>query len=192
MQFKEQISIQNSFSVQPVEPLNKTILHRSARLRVLNANMVLFCPRCQFMRGELRSVIHSDPYRFALFSNHPVQYSCHSFGRQRGVNLNSQCFPGAIVYDVQRSERSSTYHAVTHKVHAPRLVDGCFSYQQTLYSRRQPSFTLSSFVQLQQLVHPVYFFVVPASAVSFQVSKQLSKAITGMFKSQILQGFCDF
>ena len=182
MQFKEQISIQNSFSVQPVEPLNKTILHRSARLRVLNANMVLFCPRCQFMRGELRSVIHSDPYRFASFSNHPVQYSCHSFGRQRGVNLNSQCFSCTVINDVERSELSSAHHTVTHEVHAPRLVDGCFSYQRTLYSRRQPALAPSSFIQLQHLVHSVYFLMVPAFAVSSQVSKQLSKAITGMLK----------
>ncbi len=40
MQVKEEISIQYSFPVYPVKTFNKTILHRSARLRVLNTNVV--------------------------------------------------------------------------------------------------------------------------------------------------------
>lgn len=44
IQFKEKIRIEDTLSVDSIEPFDVAILHRSSRLNKLDLNFIVFCP----------------------------------------------------------------------------------------------------------------------------------------------------
>ncbi len=165
MQFKEQISIQNSFSVQPAETLDKTILHGSARLRVLNTNVVLFCPCGKLMRGKLRSVIHSDSYRFAPFMNHSVQYSCPLLAdKEVSISIASTSLvQSSMMFSVLNVLPFTILSLMKSMLHiwlmAVCLTNGCFILAGNL---RLPLLLLFSFSSLYTRYTFLWFQLLPS------------------------------
>ena len=63
IKLREQISIQNLFTVDAVEPLDQSVLGRFSRLEIPDLDTVLCGPCIENGRSELRAIVHADGLR---------------------------------------------------------------------------------------------------------------------------------
>lgn len=79
IEFKEDIGIQDIFSVTTIEPFNRAVLHGASRLGILSADLLIFCSWFKVLAGVLRSIVYPDNLGFSSLLDDLFQYSDDSF-----------------------------------------------------------------------------------------------------------------
>jgi hypothetical protein len=150
---------------------------------------MFLAPPLKLFGSEFRAIVRSDDLRLASPSDNALQGRYNAFGGQGSINFNSQCLPCTIIHDVESSEFAVPHDAITHKIHAPAMID-CFL---PLGGRAQPFFenrSLKSWLSIARSAYILLSRECPSSRVlSFWTSDTSTPPVFGL--PLVKGGGCD-
>lgn len=187
IQCSEQIKIQYFGPVRSVKPFDKCVLRRLTWLDKLQHYAMLLSPLCQSQRYQFRAVIHPHFQRISTVCHYFVQNPNNALCRDIQVNFDGESLAVKIIDDVESPKTSAACQRVVHKINRPTLVK-CFRRgQRSRVAHRQALFTLTTKIQFQQTVNPVYALVVPDVPLPAKHLKKLLKSVAGIAFSCLSQ-----
>lgn len=139
---------------------------------------MFLCPFSQCQRDKFRSIIHAKHGRIATVCRDPVEHPDHSWGWQIQIDFNRQRFTVKVINDIERAKTTATDQGIMHKIDRPALVQRFRCGQRRGITHRQPLFTLTAKIQLQQTVNTVEPFVIPLVSLTSQDLIKLRKTVS--------------
>jgi len=121
----KQMGIQDFRPLGAVEPFDKSILVRLARLDITDRNTFTGGPFCERARQHFRAVIQAYGIGGAVVVNKASQNTDQAGRGYGSSDLDGQTFPVGFVDDVERPEPSPTVQSVMHKVQGPAAIGLC-------------------------------------------------------------------
>lgn len=89
----KEVGVQDFLAIRAVEAFHEGVLHRLARLDVLQPDAALGAPFGERLRGQFRSVVEPEPIGASLERHELAQHADHARGRQRRAHFNGQALP---------------------------------------------------------------------------------------------------
>ena len=112
----EDVHIQHTAAVTPVEPFDEAVLHWLAGLDEAELDTMCLGPLGQRDCHELRAIIETQLLRIAPPGRDPVQHPDHARRGQVQIDLNGERLPAEVIDHVEGPEASAIPQSVRHEV----------------------------------------------------------------------------
>jgi len=120
-----------------------------------------FAPAYEHFAQKFRTIVGSQniwqaALVFELFK-HPNQ----TLARQRGVDLDGQCFAIEVVQNIESAKAHATVQRVAHEVGRPHTIRRLRHEQWQRIAHWNALLRSTPKIELQQAVHAIHSFVIP-------------------------------
>ena len=91
-----------------VEAFHVTVLHRATGLYMDDRDAALFAPLEEVSAGEFRTVVTSNAFRCAVFSDRFLQCTCDSLAGKAGGHFQSRTLSGKPIHYCEDTDSTAT------------------------------------------------------------------------------------
>jgi hypothetical protein len=151
----EHVVVKHLLAIGSIEAFDKSVLHESTWLDVLQADAVLVSPLLQRLADELRPIVESESGRLTADLDELVQRPHDSQRRQARVDLDGERLAVEVIEHVERAEPAARSQCIRHKVGCPYLIRSNRNDGWHLDACGQPSLAATLQVQLERFVHAI-------------------------------------
>ncbi|EHN96194.1 hypothetical protein ESOG_04328 [Escherichia coli E101] len=122
--------------------------------------------------------------RSMIDSHDPVEYTDHSQSWQIQIDFNRQRPTVKVINDIERMNTTTTDQGIMHKIDKPALVQRFRRGQWRGITYRQPLYSLTAKIQLQQTVNTV---VIPRGSLPPQNLEEFRETVSWISLCYCLQ-----
>ena len=105
-----------------IEALDEGVLHRFARLHMMQSNAGALSPEVEGFAGELRAIVHGDDLRKTTRESQALENGNDGGPANGGVDMDGQTLAGEVIDERQAAEAATGGQLVVDKVHRPAFI----------------------------------------------------------------------
>jgi len=105
-----------------IEALDEGVLHRFARLDMMESNAGALSPEVEGFAGELRAIVHGDDLRKTTRESQALENGNDGGPADGGVDMDGQTLAGEVIDERQAAEAATGGQLVLDKVHRPAFI----------------------------------------------------------------------
>jgi len=105
-----------------IEALDEGVLHRFARLDMMESNAGALSPEVEGFAGELRAIVHGDGLGKTTRESQALENGNDRGPADGGVDMDGQALAGEVIDERQAAEAATGGHLVVDKVHRPAFI----------------------------------------------------------------------